>query len=62
MAGLLQEAGDVDSRVHTRSQVQVEYIIIPYTSIFIRLTHLCQGYHDHCVVTTWLGMGRLGVG
>ena len=58
--GVLHETGDADSRAHTRSQLQVEYFIIPYTSISIRLPHLCQGYHDHCVVTANDGgMGRL---
>ena len=28
-----------------------EYFIIPYTSTSIRFPHLCQGYHDHCIVT-----------
>ena len=55
VAGVLQEAGDADSRTHTGSQVPVEYTIIPYTSMIIRLPHICQGYHDHCVVTTYDG-------
>ena len=61
VAGVLQEAGDADSRAHTRSQVSVEYNIIPYTSTSITLPHLCQGYHSHCVVTSSDGgMGKLG--
>ena len=60
MAGVLQEAGDGDSRAGTRSQVQVEYIIMLYTSISIRLLHLCQGSHAHYVITTYdRWMGRL---
>ena len=63
VTGVSQEAGDADSMACTRSQVQVEYIIIPYSSISIRLPNFCLGYHDHCVVATYNGgMGRLGVG
>ena len=50
VAGVLQEAGDTDSRARTRSQVQVEYFIIPYTSTFIRLSHLYQEFCVHCIV------------
>ena len=52
VAAVLQEAGDADSRAHTWSQVQVEYIIIPYTSTFIRLPHLYQEFYVHCIVIT----------
>ena len=52
MAGVLQGAEDADSRAHTRSQVCVEYNIIPYTSTSITLSHLCQGYHGHYIVTS----------
>ena len=63
VAGVLQEADDADSRAHTRSQVYIEYFIIPYSFISIRLPRLCQGYHDDCVVTANdVGMGRLGDG
>ena len=50
MAGVLQEAGDSDSRACTRSQVKVEYFINPYTSTFIRLSHLYQEFCVHCIV------------
>ena len=30
--------------------VPVDYFIIPYTFIFIRLSHLYQKYHAHCIV------------
>ena len=50
MAGVLQEAGDADSRARTRSQVSVEYFIIPYTSTFIRLSHLYLEFCVHCIV------------
>ena len=50
VAGVLQEAGDADSRAHTRSQVWVEYFIIPYTSTFIRLSDLYQEFCVHCIV------------
>ena len=61
MADILQEAGDADSRAHIRFQVQIEYFIIPYTSASITLPHLCQEYHEHCVVTANDGeMRRLG--
>ena len=50
VAGVLQEAWDADSRAHTRSQVYVEYFIIPYTSTFIRLSHLYQEFCVHCIV------------
>ena len=46
VAGVLKEAGDADSRAHTKSQV---YFIICYTSIFIRLSHLYRQFHVHCV-------------
>ena len=52
MAGVFQEEGDADSRVRTRSQVQVHYFIIPYTSTFIRLSYLYQEYHAHCIIIT----------
>ena len=42
VAGVLQETGDADSKARTRSQVRVEYNIIPYTSISITLPHLCK--------------------
>ena len=61
-AGVLQEADDADSRARTRSQAFVEYFIL-YTSTSIRFSQLCQGYHDHCVVTANDGgMKRLGGG
>ena len=63
VAGVLQEAGDPDSKAHTRSQVCVEYNIISYTSTSITLPHFCQQYHDHCLATSSDGgMGRLGGG
>ena len=63
VAAVLQEAGDADSRARTRSQVWVEYNIIPYTSTSITLLHLCQEYHDHYIVISSNGrMGRLGGG
>ena len=47
----------------TRSQVKVEYFIIPYTSTSTRLPDLCQGYHDDFVVTANDGgMKMLGGG
>ena len=60
MAGVFQEAGDVDSRARIRSQVWVEYNIIPYTSTSITFPHLCQGYYGHCIVASSNEeMGRL---
>ena len=50
MAGVLQEAGDAESRARTRSQVYVEYFTIPYTSTFIRLSHLYQEFYVHCII------------
>ena len=59
-------AGDADSRARTRSQVQVDYFIIPYTSTFIRLSYLYQECHAHCIVITndggWLIYIRVWVG
>ena len=52
VADVLQEAEDADSRSSTRSQVLVEYNIIPYTYTSITLPHLCQGCHGHCIVTS----------
>ena len=62
VAAVVQEAGDADSRTHTRSQVQVDYFIIPYSSTFIRLSHLFQECSVHCIViTNDRGWDRLGV-
>ena len=55
---VLQEAGDANSRVHTRSQVEVEYFIIHYTSTFIRLSHSTEEFCVHCIVImNYSGMG-----
>ena len=46
---------------HTRSQVWIEYSIIPYTSTFIRLSHLYEEYYAHCIIiTNDRGMGLVG--
>ena len=43
--------------------LRCEYNIIPYTSTPITLPHLCQEYHDHCIVISSNGeMGRLAGG
>ena len=55
MAGVLKEAGDPDSRAHTKSQV---YFTNCYISIFIRLSHLYRQFHVHCVVV--INDGRMG--
>ena len=55
VVGVLQEERDADSRAHTISQMEVENTIIPYTSMSIRLPHLCQGYYDYCLVNTYDG-------
>ena len=63
VVGVLHEVGDADFRASTRSKVYVEYFVIPYTSTFIRLSHLYQECHVHCIVITdvW-GMGYSGEG
>ena len=62
LAAVLQEVGDSHSKASTRSQVQVEYIILRYISTSIRLPHFSQRYHHHCVVTANDGgKGRLVV-
>ena len=63
VVGVLHEVGDADFRASTRSKVYVEYFVIPYTSTFIRLPHLYQECHVHCIVITnvW-GMGYSGEG
>ena len=62
LAGVFQEAGDADSRARTRSEVSVEYLIFPYTSTFIRLSHLYQEFCVHCIVIVNDGrMGWVGV-
>ena len=62
VAAVVREAGDADSRTHTRSQVQVDYFIIPYSSTFIRLSHLFQECSVHCIViTNDRGWDRSGV-
>ena len=50
MTGVLQEWVNADSRAATRSHVLVEYFIIPYTSTFIRFSHLYQEFCVHCIV------------
>ena len=50
VGGVLQEAGDADSRAGTMSQVQVEYFIFPQTSTFIRSSHFYQEFCVHCIV------------
>ena len=62
VAGVLQEAGDADSRARTRSQVLVEYFIIHYTSTFIRLSHLYQEFCAHCVFIMNDGVDGMGGG
>ena len=63
VAGVLHEARDADSRACNKSQVRVEYNIMPYTSTSITLSHFCQIYYSHCNVTSSdRGMGRLGCG
>ena len=58
VAGVLQEAGDADSRARTRSQLSVEYFIFHCTFTFIRLSHLYQEFCVHCIVIVndgWMG-------
>ena len=52
VAWVLQEPGNVGSKDCTRSQVKVDYFLIPYTSIFIRLSHLYKECHVHFIVIT----------
>ena len=52
VAGVLQKAGDTSSNACTRSHVKVDYFIIPYNSILIRLSHLYQECYVHCIVFT----------
>ena len=43
--------------------LKCRYNIIPYTSTPVTLPHLCQEYHDHCIVISGNGgMERLGGG
>ena len=58
MAIVLQEGGNADSTARTRSQVQVQYFIIPYTSIFIRLHYFYQEFFVHCIIMNNGGVGR----
>ena len=58
VASVLQEAEDADSEACTRSQVSLEYFIIPYTYAFIRLPHLYQELYVHYIVIT--NDGRMG--
>ena len=50
VAWVLQEPEDVGSKDCTRSQVKVDYLMIPYTYIFIRLSHLYQECHVRFIV------------
>ena len=43
-------AGDADSTTHNRPKVQVEYLIIPYTSSCIRFSGLYKELYVHCIV------------
>ena len=64
MVGVLQEAGDADSRARIRSQMSVDYFIIPYTFKFIRLPHFYQQYYIRCIfiITIDEVLGRWGGG
>ena len=57
VAGAFHEAGDPDSRAQTRSQMEVEYFIVPCTSTFIRLSHLCQEFYIHFIIVINDGKG-----
>ena len=70
----MQQAGDADSRARTRSQVQFDYFSIPYTSTFIRLSHLylfiillqTMGLWDRLgrwwiYIRVWVGRQALGI-
>ena len=59
MACVLQEAGDADSRAHTRSQMYVEYFIIPYACTLIRLSHFYQEFCAHSVFIMNDGWGMV---
>ena len=50
VACVLQEVGNAESRACTRSQVYVEYFIIPYTSTLIRLSQLYQEFYVHYII------------
>ena len=52
VAWMLQEPGHVGSKECTRSQVKIDYFMIPYTSIFIRLSHFYQECYVHFIVIT----------
>ena len=43
-------AEDADSMASNRSQVQVDYFIIPYISIFIRFSDLYEQLYVHFIV------------
>ena len=57
MLGVLQDVGNADSGARTKCQMSVDYFIIPYTSVLIRLSHLYQGFHVHCIAITHDGDG-----
>ena len=40
VAGVLHKAGNADLRICTRTQKEVEYIFIPYTCTYVRLSYL----------------------
>ena len=50
VAGVLQEAGDADSRLSLQILGVVKYFFIPYTSTFIKLFHLHQEFYAHHIV------------
>ena len=52
VAWILPKAEDASSTACTRSQVKVDYFIIPYTSRLNRLSHLYQECHTHYIVIT----------
>ena len=59
MACVLQNARDANSKACTRSQVQVDYFTIPYTSTFIRLSYL---YHKAISIRLLLQLMGNGLG
>ena len=58
VAGVLQQAGDVDSRAHTISQVQVEHFLNCHTSRSIRMMIIIVLF---VVIANNGKMGKVGV-
>ena len=62
VAWVLQEPGDVGPMDCTRSEVKVDYFMIPYTSIFIRSLICTTNAMSFLLLLQMMGRGEVGQG